>query len=70
MDALKLMMSMAASAEEQGVRIMCIDISRAYFHGPAVRPVFVEIAAEDWEVGDEEKCGTLYVSMCRTRGAV
>ncbi len=29
------------------------DVSRAYFHAPAVRDVFVEIIDEDREAGDE-----------------
>ena len=35
-----------------------------------VRNVYVEIPAEDWEDGDQDRCGTLLKSLYGTRGAV
>ena len=47
---------------------MC-DVSRAYFYAPAIRPVYVKIIGEDFELGDENRCGRLNVSMYGARGA-
>jgi hypothetical protein len=48
---------------------MYADVSRAYFYAKASRPVYVKIPTEDWEEGDEERCGKLKVSMYGTRDA-
>ena len=42
-------------------------VSRAYFYAPAVRPVYVQIAAEDMNPGDEGLVGRLKMSMYATR---
>jgi hypothetical protein len=69
LEALKLLLSINASSQGEKRCIMHNDVSRAYFHAPAVRDVFVEIVDEDREKGDEEKCGWLNVSMYGTRDA-
>ena len=43
-----------------------IDIRRAYFHAAAIRDVYVELPAEDYEEG---MCGKLEKSMYGTRDA-
>ena len=48
---------------------MVSDVARAYFNAPNLTPVFVEICDEDREVGDEDMCGELMVSMYGTRPA-
>ena len=69
LEALKLITSFTASGRGAGKCMMHNDVSRAYFHAPAVRNVFVEIAHEDREAGDENKCGWLNMSMYGTRDA-
>ena len=48
---------------------MVNDISRAFFHARAKREVFVQIPAEDKQVGEENMCGRLEYSMYGTRDA-
>ena len=48
---------------------MVNDVSRAYFYAKAIRKVYVEIAEEDREPGDENKVGELQFSMYGTRDA-
>ena len=45
---------------------MVSDVTRASVYNA----VFLEIRDEDREVGDEDMCGELMVSMCGTRPAV
>ena len=49
---------------------MYADVSRAYFYTKAVRPVYVELPAEDLEPGDEYGCAKLLMSMYGTRDVV
>ena len=46
-----------------------IDVSMAYFHADAVRPVLIELPAEDYEEGDEYRVGVLQKSAYGTRDA-
>eukprot|EP00973_Karenia_brevis_P052167 7248858-Karenia_brevis.AAC.1 len=48
---------------------MINDVSRAYFYAKSESPTFVEICSEDFEPGDEDRCGELQVSMYGTRQA-
>ena len=48
---------------------MSNDVKRAYFFAPTKRPIFIEIPAEDWEVGDEHRVGQLNLSLYGTRDA-
>ena len=50
-------------------KIIVNDVSRAYFYAPSLKPTFVQICAEDFEQGDEHRCGKLLVSMYGTRPA-
>ena len=51
------------------MKVMVNDVSRAYFYAESRRAVFVDIPAEDWEEGDEERCAQLNYSMYGTRDA-
>jgi hypothetical protein len=51
LEALKTILSMCASGNK-GEKLMVNDVSRAYFCAPARRQVFVELAAEDNETGE------------------
>ena len=39
------------------------DVSRACFYVPSLKPTFVQICAEDFELRDEHRCDKLLVSM-------
>eukprot|EP00973_Karenia_brevis_P061009 8483342-Karenia_brevis.AAC.1 len=73
LEALKIIISRAATKDEKHRRltrkIMVNDVSRAYFYARSDTPTFVEICAEDYEPGDEDRCGELNVSMYGTRQA-
>jgi hypothetical protein len=70
LEAMRMIVSHAATRDNGEVRqLMIVDIRRAYFNAPARRPVFVEIPAEDWEAGDEDKCAELLASLYGTRDA-
>ena len=68
LEALKSILSMAASGN-RGEVVMVNGVSRAFFHAKARREVYVQIAAEDMQPGDEGKCGKLSYSMYGTRDA-
>eukprot|EP00973_Karenia_brevis_P046223 6408888-Karenia_brevis.AAC.1 len=73
LEALKIIISIAATRDKENKRInkkiMVNDVSRAYFYARSDSPTFVEICDEDWEPGDENRCGELNVSMYGTRQA-
>ena len=72
LEAMKLIISIAATRNSEGKvdkKIMANDISRAYFYARSESPTFVEICSEDFEAGDEDRCGELQVSMYGTRQA-
>eukprot|EP00973_Karenia_brevis_P095138 12425852-Karenia_brevis.AAC.1 len=70
LEAMKIIISTAATKGEGETRkIMVNDVSRAYFYARSESPTFVKICDEDWEDGDEHKCGELQVSMYGTRQA-
>jgi hypothetical protein len=72
LEFLRLVISMAASKTTktgERYKIMVNDVSRAYFYAPSLNPTFVEICEEDFEPGDEQRCGELAVSMYGTRPA-
>ena len=68
LDTLKITISMTAS-NNNGDILMINDVSRAFFHAKARRDVYVQIAEEDREPGDEGRCGKLNFSMYGTRDA-
>ena len=63
------MLSLLASKKKRGASLMYADVSRAYFYAPAKRPVYVKLPEEDYEAGDEGRCGKLLMSMYGTRDA-
>ena len=68
LESLRFLLSDAVTGWERK-RLMFIDVSRAYFYAKARRDVYVEIPNEDWEEGDEYRCGKLRLSMYGTRDA-
>ena len=69
LEALRLLLSFAASMPREEVRVMHIDVRRAYFHARVKRDVYVALPLEDYECGDEVMCGKLAMSMYGTRDA-
>ena len=69
LEALKALISIAAN-QKQTFSIMHIDVSRAYFHVEAQRPVLVRLPEEDKRGLDVGNLGLLKKSMCGTRDAV
>ena len=69
LEALKLLLSIAASMPRDEVRVMHIDVRRAYFHAHVKRDVYVALPLEDYQRGDEVMCGKLQMSMYGTRDA-
>ena len=65
------MIAIAATKNAKGQqrRLMVNDVSRAYFYATAIRKVYVEIAEEDREPGDEHMVGELQYSTYGTRDA-
>lgn len=43
---------------------MTNDVARTYLNAPSLSPTFVESYVEDFEEGDEYRCGELRVSTC------
>ena len=68
MEALKVIMSMIATANE-GEVLMINDIGPAFFHAKVKRDVYVQLAEEDRKLGEEAMCGKLNYSMYGTRDA-
>ena len=68
LEALKLLISTAASKRHGGVHMMFSDVKRAYFHAPATRELYVEVPKEDpnWQPGF---LGRLKLSLYGTRDA-
>ena len=68
LEALKAILSIAAKHKET-FSIMHIDVSRAYFHAKAQRPVLIRLPVEDRMGTDAEKVGLMKKSMYGTRDA-
>jgi hypothetical protein len=68
-ECLRLVLSLLASGRSKGMGLTYADVSRAYFYAKAVRPVYVMLPDEDFEKGDERRCGKLRMSMYGTRDA-
>ena len=69
LEAMKVIIHLAASSDDPEMCLMHNDVSRAYFHAKATRKVYVDIAPEDREHGDEWRCGRLNLSMYGSRDA-
>ena len=68
LEALKAIISIAANHKET-FSIMRIDVSRAYFHAKAQRPVLIRLPAEDRMGTDAGKIGLMKKSTYGTRDA-
>ena len=68
LEALKAIISIAAN-HKGTFSIMHIDVSRAYFHAKAQRPVLIRLPAEDRMGTDKGKVGLMKKSMYGTRDA-
>ena len=68
MEALKAIKSIAASNKEM-FSIMHMDVSRAYFHAEAQRPVLIRLPLEDRMGTDTGKVGLMKKNMYGTRDA-
>ena len=70
LEAMKYVISHAASGGQKKRNLMVVDVRRAYFNAPSRRPVYVQTPPEDWEPGDEgRRCARLRSSLYRTRDA-
>ena len=68
LEALKVIISIAANNKET-FSIMHVDVSRAYFHAKAQRPVLIRSQVEDRMGTDAGKVGLMKKSMYGTRDA-
>lgn len=68
LESLKFILSDATTGWDRK-SLSFVDVSRAYFYAKARRDVCVEIPSEDWEEGDDWRCGKLNLSMYGTRDA-
>ena len=68
LEALKAIRSSAANNKDT-FSIMHIDVSRAYFHAKAQRPVLIRLPVEDRMGADAGKVGLMKKSMYGTRDA-
>ena len=68
LEALKLLISGAASERRRGTHMMFSDVKRAYFNAPTNREIYVEVPREDpnWKPG---LLGRLRLSLYGTRDA-
>ena len=69
LEAKKILFSLAmqrSQDKKSPLKLLVVDVRRAYFHARARRPVFVELPEEDAEEG---MCGELLQSMYGTRDA-
>ena len=68
LEALKAIISIAANHKEMFSTIY-IDVSRAYFHGKAPRPVLIRLSVEERMGTDADKVGLMKKSIYGTRDA-
>ena len=71
LEGVKLIVSNCASRRGAQGRakqtvLAVLDVRRAYFYAPARRRVFVKLPPEDYQAGDEHRCGLLLVSLYGT----
>ena len=71
LEAMKMIISNAASRGDNGKStvLMTIDVKRAYFYAKSIRETYIQLPKEDYEPGDEDKCGLLRLSLYGTRDA-
>ena len=68
LEALKIIITAAASGQKDGLHIMLSDVKRAYFHAKAARDLYVDIPREDpdWT---PDAIGKLNLALYGTRDA-
>ena len=69
LEALKVVLSEAATGKREGKVVALVDVRRAYFHSPSRRRVFVELPPEGYQAVEEHMCGLLQCSLFGTRHA-
>ena len=69
LEALKVVLSEVATGKRGGNVVALVDVRRAYFCALARRRVFVELSLEDYQPGDEDRCGLLRYSLYGARDA-
>ena len=69
LEALRLIMSRAATSNNKPRELTINDVRRAYFYAQATRELYVELSAEDSEYGRGDKVGRLRLCLYGTRDA-
>ena len=69
LEALRLIVSRAATYDGQARELMINDVRRAYFYAEATRELYVELPKEDAEFGRGDKVGRLRLCLYGTRDA-
>ena len=57
------------SIEATTVRVLAVDVNRAYVYAPARPEIYIEIPMEDWQPGDETRVAKFNLSFHGTRDA-
>ena len=68
-EALRFLLSKAATAGQVEKAVMLNDVSRAFFNAKVTREVYVQLPAEDVEPGEEGMVGRLNLCLYGTRDA-
>ena len=66
-ECLRLMLNQLTS--RKGAKLIYANVSRAHLYTKAARPVYIVLPLEDTEIGDEQMCGELVMSMYGTSDA-
>ena len=69
LEALRLIVSWAATTGTERREVMINDVRRAYFYAKATRDIYIEIPEEDRKPGDENKLAKLNLCLYGTRDA-
>ena len=69
LEALRPIMSRAATTDDHHRELMINDVRRAYFYAKATRELYVELPAEDREYAKGDKVGRLRLCLYGTRDA-
>ena len=70
-EAMRIILSEAATMGKEEKVIMINDVRRAYFYAKALRPIWIELPEEDYTEEDmkEDRVGLLEMSLYGTRDA-
>ena len=70
-ESLRVLAALLAQGKDKpgNVSMAVLDVSRAHFHAPAERKLFVELPPEDDMASNPAYCGELAMSMYGTRDA-